>query len=99
MQFQQKRWPHSVEQLSVRSSRHNVQFLPALTAPGMAVTFSIVRSSSSAGLAGSLAGSESKKSETGFSSINSSDATLSGLEGCLPLPGGVGASSLRRLQI
>lgn len=85
MQLQQKRCPHSVAQLSVLSSRHNVQFLPALSASGMDETSSIVRSSSSAGFAGSPSGSTGPRNmDTGRSSRKVSRVLLL-VSRCFPL--------------
>jgi len=71
MQLQQNRCPHSVEQLSVRSSKHSVQFLAALNASGIDLTSSIVLSSSSAGIAGLPSGfSGPRKDNTGRLSRN-----------------------------
>jgi hypothetical protein len=84
IQLQQNKCPHSVAQLSVRSSRHNVQFLLALIAEEIDTTSKIVRSSSSAGLAGSLSGSTGpRKEDIGRSSIY---VSVGGGEvmGCLP---------------
>jgi len=85
IQLQQNKWPHSVAQLSVRSSKHSVQFLPALIVGGIDTTSKIVRSSCSAGLAGSPSGFMGpRKEETGRSSIYVS-VEFEDVMGCLPL--------------
>ena len=70
--FQQKRCPHSVAQLSVLSSRHNVQFLAARNEGCIVVISSAVRSSSSAGFEGSSSGTRSSNDVTGMSSMKAS---------------------------
>ena len=70
IQFQQNRCPHSVAQLEVRSSKHNVQFRPARISEGIDGMSSIVLVSSSAGTTGSPSGfSGTSSDETGVSSI------------------------------
>jgi len=70
MQLQQKRCPHSVAQLSVRSSKQRVQLRPARIFDGMEGISRMVRPSSSAGLAGSPSGlTGPRKDDTGWSSI------------------------------
>lgn len=70
MQPQQNICPHSVAQLSVRSSRQSVHVLPARKRGGIDVTFKIVFSSSSAGFTSDSEAEAPSKEETGRSSMN-----------------------------
>ena len=84
MHGQQNRCPHSVAQLEVLSSRHNVQFLLALTSSGICEKSRTVCSSSSAGTgAEDSFGMLSMTSDIGMPSMDGS-ADLSRRATCLP---------------
>lgn len=72
MQLQQNKCPHSVEQLSVRSSKHSVHLRASLTSAGIDATSRIVPSSSSAFFTENESSSSTGMSrlDTGLSSKN-----------------------------